>query len=216
MAVLGQQVRELQVWHTEVEAQTVKTIQETSIAEFERKFPGFKIKQQALVDQDADGTGEYSIFQELCGTIACRQSAITADPTFMSANFGTPAAAEVTVNASNKSGYNFLVYLPDAAGAPQDELTVVGVGAVILDANNQETNWVCYGWPTDLTTSGNRAFVVNHEGQVYQCANTVNSYDGIVTVPAGDAAFSVAGDMTGPIVVGAASVSGDTWTPVGG
>jgi multiple sugar transport system substrate-binding protein len=47
-AALGQQVRELQVWHTEVEAQTVKTIQDTSIAEFERKFPGFKVKQQAL------------------------------------------------------------------------------------------------------------------------------------------------------------------------
>src|SRR6266850_861683 len=39
-AALGQQVRELNVWHTEVEPQTVKTIQDTSIAEFERKFPG--------------------------------------------------------------------------------------------------------------------------------------------------------------------------------
>src|SRR5207247_1788480 len=47
-ATLGQQVRELNVWHTEVEPQTVKTIQDTSIAEFERKFPGFKVKQQAL------------------------------------------------------------------------------------------------------------------------------------------------------------------------
>ena len=47
-AALGQQVRELQVWHTEVEPQTVKTIQDTSIAEFEAKLPGFKIKQQAL------------------------------------------------------------------------------------------------------------------------------------------------------------------------
>ncbi|HEX2437875.1 MAG TPA: substrate-binding domain-containing protein [Methylomirabilota bacterium] len=47
-AALGQQVKELQVWHTEVEPQTVKTIQDTSIAEFEKKFPGFKIKQQAL------------------------------------------------------------------------------------------------------------------------------------------------------------------------
>ena len=33
-ATLGQQVRELQVWHTEVEPQTVKTIADTSIAEF--------------------------------------------------------------------------------------------------------------------------------------------------------------------------------------
>src|SRR5437868_12307029 len=47
-AALGQQVRELNVWHTEVEPQTVKTIQDTSIAEFERKFPGFKVRQQAL------------------------------------------------------------------------------------------------------------------------------------------------------------------------
>src|SRR5438046_1738202 len=47
-AAFGQQVRELNVWHTEVEPQTVKTIQDTSIAEFERKFPGFKVRQQAL------------------------------------------------------------------------------------------------------------------------------------------------------------------------
>jgi ABC-type glycerol-3-phosphate transport system substrate-binding protein len=47
-AALGQQVRELHVWHTEVEPQTVKTIQDTSIAEFERKHPGFKVRQQAL------------------------------------------------------------------------------------------------------------------------------------------------------------------------
>jgi hypothetical protein len=47
-AALGQQARELNVWHTEVEPQTVRTIQDTSIAEFERKFPGFKVRQQAL------------------------------------------------------------------------------------------------------------------------------------------------------------------------
>src|SRR5438046_5323882 len=47
-AALGQQVRELNVWHTEVEPQTVKVIQDTSIAEFEKKFPGFKVRQQAL------------------------------------------------------------------------------------------------------------------------------------------------------------------------
>jgi len=46
--VLGQSPRELHVWHTEVEPQTVKTIQDTSVAEFERKFPGFKVRQQAL------------------------------------------------------------------------------------------------------------------------------------------------------------------------
>ena len=47
-AAVGQQVRELHVWHTEVDPTTVKTIQETSIAEFERTHPGFKVRQQAL------------------------------------------------------------------------------------------------------------------------------------------------------------------------
>src|SRR5438477_10006572 len=47
-AALGQQVRELNVWHAEVEPQTVKTINDTSIAEFEKKFPNFKVRQQAL------------------------------------------------------------------------------------------------------------------------------------------------------------------------
>src|SRR5262245_21987193 len=47
-AASGQHARELTVWHTEVEPQTVKVIQDTSIAEFERQFPGFKVKQQAL------------------------------------------------------------------------------------------------------------------------------------------------------------------------
>jgi len=47
-SALGQQPKELNVWHTEVEPQTVKVIQETSIAEFEKKFPGFKVRQQAL------------------------------------------------------------------------------------------------------------------------------------------------------------------------
>src|SRR5947208_7421316 len=47
-AALGQQARELNVWHTEVEPQTVTTPHATSIAEFERKSPGLKVRQQAL------------------------------------------------------------------------------------------------------------------------------------------------------------------------
>jgi multiple sugar transport system substrate-binding protein len=46
--VLGREPRELHVWHTEVEPQTVKTMQETCVAEFERTFPGFTVRQQAL------------------------------------------------------------------------------------------------------------------------------------------------------------------------
>jgi ABC-type glycerol-3-phosphate transport system substrate-binding protein len=47
-AVLGQPGRELHVWHTEVEPPTVKAIQDGPIAEFERRVPGFRVKQQAL------------------------------------------------------------------------------------------------------------------------------------------------------------------------
>src|SRR5437763_8260959 len=47
-AALGQQGLELNVCRADVEPQTMKTLEETSIAESERKFPGFKVKQQAL------------------------------------------------------------------------------------------------------------------------------------------------------------------------
>jgi multiple sugar transport system substrate-binding protein len=46
-AVLGQAVKELQVWHTEVDPRSVKVIDEI-IAEFEKAHPGVRIKQQAL------------------------------------------------------------------------------------------------------------------------------------------------------------------------
>ncbi|MGH7268049.1 MAG: ABC transporter substrate-binding protein, partial [Candidatus Rokuibacteriota bacterium] len=46
-AVLGQKVKELQVWHTEVDPKSVKVIDEI-IGQFEKTHQGVKIKQQAL------------------------------------------------------------------------------------------------------------------------------------------------------------------------
>ncbi len=46
-AARGQRLKELQVWHTEVDPKSVKAIDEI-IADFEKAHPGFKIKQQAL------------------------------------------------------------------------------------------------------------------------------------------------------------------------
>ncbi len=172
-----------------------------------------QFKQQAMVDQDRDGIGEYATFQEMCGTVPCRQSRMVADPTFMSANFGR-TAAEGTLGQAVKSGFHFLIYLPDALGIPRPEAEAIRRGVVPLDALRQETHWVAYAWPVD-ETAGTRLFVVNQEGQVYAADNAANGY-AWDRVPLGDAAFGAHGDITGPILEGEPTVTRDVWTRVGG
>ncbi len=174
-----------------------------------------QFQQQCLVDQDFDGAGEYGVLQEMAGTVPCRASGLVADPTFMAVPFGTSAAVGVN-GAASSSGYDVLVYLPNAIGIAMNERVLVARGAVALDANVQESCWVAYAWPTDLESSGVRVFGVNQEGQVYQSSNALNRYDGAMNMVQGDAAFSVAGDITGPMDVGGPGQGGDPWLPVGG
>lgn len=160
-----------------------------------------QFQQEALVDQDGDGAGEYGLFQELCGTVPCRQSGIVADPTFMSASFGTTAAGAGGV--ASKSGYAFLIYLPDAAGAPHPEKNVLARGAVAADADAQERIWVAYAWPAH-PDAGTYAYVVNQEGRIFRSEDPWPSTRG----PSGDAAFAPPGRIAGPI-------TGARWSLVG-
>ncbi|MBI4615866.1 MAG: DUF2950 family protein [Planctomycetes bacterium] len=182
-----------------------------------------QFKSQAVVDCDGDGTGEYGYFQELCGTSATRTDGALGgaqvSPTFMAATFGTTAAGAAGI--ANKSGYDFLIFLPDAAAPPVQEANPVPNGDN-LQANNQETRWACYGWPTSAGTSGNRAFVINQEGQVYQSPNVGPIYDGTTSpvgaLQGGNEAYALAGgNLDGSIVSdGTPASDGQTWTPSGG
>ncbi len=168
-----------------------------------------QFKQQCLVDQDHDGVGEYATFQELCGAVPCRQSGIAAEPTFMSRNLGTSAASG-RVGQAEKSGYYFLIYLPDSNGAPHAEKSVLLRGAMAADADRQETVWVCYAWPK-TEDSGRRTFVINHEGQVYSATRRDPTW-----MPSPYAAFLVPCDITVPIRDRTPSATGDEWEAVGG
>lgn len=174
-----------------------------------------QLKQQALVDQDGDGVGEYGVFQELAGTMPCRGSGVVADPPFLPRELGTSAAGWARGEAI-RSGYSLLIYLPDYTGAPRAEKEISLRGTRADDANRQERSWVCYAWPTEAGVTGTRAFVVDEAGQVYWSDNAANRYDGTVRMPPGDAAFGLRDDMIGPIVAGEPTVTGDSWLPIGG
>jgi prepilin-type N-terminal cleavage/methylation domain-containing protein len=180
--------------------------------------------QQALcVDQNANGVGEYGLLEELAGAIKCRGRANPRTPgEFISQELGAVNAQ----GAATKAGYNYLVFLPTSAGPAKSEGAIGVAGtAVAADGQGQEVRWACYAWPVSRTETGNRAFVVNQTGTVYQTQNDAATqlYSGTVKVPAPEAAFiAVAGNpaitnLGGRMPrLGAAEVGADggTWVPV--
>jgi type IV pilus assembly protein PilA len=178
--------------------------------------------QQALVvDQNGNGIGEYGLFQELSGMVVPRGSTHARTPgEFISQELGA-----VDVNGiASKGGYKFLIYLPTAAGPAKSEGQINMAVGVAADGQEQETRWACYAWPAARTETGNRAFVVNQTGTVYQTQNDANGqlYSGTITMPAANAAFiAVAGN---PAITnlggrfprlgqGETGADGGTWVP---
>jgi prepilin-type N-terminal cleavage/methylation domain-containing protein len=145
--------------------------------------------QQALVvDQNGNGIGEYGLFQELAGLQLVRGSVHARTPgEFISQELGVVDANGV----ASKSGYKFLIYLPTAAGPAKSEGQITVGLAVPANAQEQEVRWICYAWPATRTETGNRAFVVNQTGTVYQSPNDAATqlYNGTATIPAASAAL---------------------------
>ncbi len=167
-----------------------------------------QIQAQAAIDVDADGIGEHGFFAEMAGTVPLRGSGLTLNPTVLSTALGT-------VNASNvqKAGYLFTMYLPAANGAPTREAAAGGDPGG-LDDNLAENTWCTYAWPVNTGNTGNRAFMVNQSGDMIQTNQAVLQYSGTTSEPAGDAAFTLAGDITSNLSIGAAGQDGNTWVSV--
>ncbi|KPJ56165.1 MAG: hypothetical protein AMS16_02910 [Planctomycetes bacterium DG_58] len=180
--------------------------------------------QAMCVDQNQNGIGEYGLLQELSGAEVTRGGINPRTPgEFISQELGAVDANGI----ASKAGYHFLVFLPTDLGPAASEgdfgvpLPNVTVPA---DADEQEVRWCCYAWPIGRTETGNRAFVVNQTGTVYQTSNDVATqlYSGTTTMPAVDAAF-IAVPGNPPITnlggrfprLGAAEVGADggTWVP---
>jgi prepilin-type N-terminal cleavage/methylation domain-containing protein len=169
----------------------------------------------AWVDTDSDGLGEFLYLGELSGVTNLRGLPVPMDPAAVSVSMGLVSNSAVT-----KAGYHLAMYLPDAAGAGVPEDANGGKGApAAVDADQCEMFWTCYAWPANFNTSGNRAFVVNQAGSILQTTNIMQGYSGVgggAVVPAADAAYSTAGDITSTLSIGGppSAQDGGVWIAV--
>ena len=148
-----------------------------------------QFQQGAKADTDNDGTGEYGGFIELSGAFRV-----------LNAN------GEVS-----RSGYFFRMFLPDAAGAGVGE-PQAGYTAALVNSDLAETTWCAYAWPVNYQQSGNRTFFTNQGGDLV--ATESKNYNGTGKGPGSDAAFKVAGAITGSVAIGAVGADGNTWKQV--
>jgi len=183
-------------------------------------------QSSSAIDTDGDGGGEYGYFAELAGTFPLRINNAGAggpgvvgvdelNPSVLSSAFGNVDANGLV----SRSGYFFQMWLPDAtAGGVTPgvaEQANGGAGGTYPDPNNAEILWACYAWPVDVEGTGNRAFFCNQEGDLLQCNNrSATPFTSTTSTPVFDEAFSIAGDMASPLLVGVASAAGNVWTPV--
>ncbi|MDJ0523467.1 MAG: DUF2950 family protein [Planctomycetota bacterium] len=166
-----------------------------------------QFQQSGKADTDNDGTGEYGGFVELSGQAAGRMAGILVPPVLSGAFKVLNANGEVS-----RSGYFFRIFLPDNAGAAVGEPQAGYADDGSLDGDLAETTWCCYSWPVNYNQSGNRTFFTNQGGDVVGSED--NAYSGTGNGPAGDAAFQVAGSITGSVAIGVAGADGNTWKQV--
>jgi prepilin-type N-terminal cleavage/methylation domain-containing protein len=195
-----------------------------------------QVQSSGAVDTDADGSGEYCYFGELSGIDPLRILPVGGgapalgvvgtdelNPAVLSAAFGNVALARVT-----RSGYIYQMFLPAATvGAATAGLAEAPNGGAVAgafpDPDNCEILWACYAWPMNAGQTGNRAFMVNQEGDLLQTrnqgavGNPLGVYNGAVNAPLFDGAYSAAGDMGSQLSISgapAAATDSNLWVPV--
>jgi prepilin-type N-terminal cleavage/methylation domain-containing protein len=183
----------------------------------------------AKIDADNDGKGEYGTFLEMSGAVGVRKGFVPGSPS--SSNFSVkgeilnpPVLSSAFANLTTagfctRSGYAFMILLPDASvpalyvhetggpGVPPG--FAGGSGSIGVDAS--ETTWCAYAQPMTRGATGNRHFFTNQKGDMMQSANDIAKAQGILAAVAGNAAFLGAG-ITSPIAVGTTGTDGDLWT----
>ena len=165
------------------------------------------------IDANNNGYGEYGFFAELSGKVPVRGSTLTISPPVLSTAFGKITAQSTVA----RSGYLFMMFLPDVNQAGGIEAATVGggPGTPAVDANQAETLWCCYAWPQVQGKSGNRAFFINQSGGVLGCSNTTTRYSGVGKGPAFTAALERGGTtMSAKVAANTLGNDGETWLVV--
>lgn len=195
-----------------------------------------QIISAGAIDTNSDGGGEAGYFGELSGLVPVRQwspggpvlggPGQEVDPSTLGVNF-RDIISDGTDGVVESQGYYYKMFLPDAAavapvGAVGEETTGGSRAGTMPGAANAEIFWCCYAWPVHYAKTGHRAFMVNQSGDVFATRNPPTqpggAYEALNRIPAFDAAFSAAGDMSSEPAIavnGIPAQDGLTWTPVG-
>ncbi len=183
-----------------------------------------QFKQQGIVDQDGDGSGEYGWLGELSGMDPTRGMEGVAGPKMSTSPFiASILGVKDASGYSQKSGYYYRLFLPGAGAGPSKAETQAHAGTgSTADADNQEVRWACYAWPAKRGETGNRAFYAGHQGEVYGTAATRTQYSGTTIVPKAHAALDTGGPNPenldagiGLLAAGLTSGDGNVWVPAG-
>ena len=183
-------------------------------------------QSRGAIDTDADGAGEFGYLGELMGLVPARVSAggVTSpgvagideiEPSPLLQSMGP-----VVNGVSEHSGYYFQVWLPGPSGAGVAGVAEDAGGGKLAapfpDSNNGEVMFAAYPWPTNLQRSGEMVFFINQEGTLLRTQNRAPvPYDGLINMPAFDAAFTQPNDMSSQMALnGAVANDGNVWVAV--
>jgi len=187
-----------------------------------------QVRTAGVIDGDGDGVGEYAYFGELAGTHTVRVFTGGGQAISPTVKLIPPVASSAFGNVTNsmitRSGYIFQIYLPNNLGIAVPEAPNGGANPVNIatepDPNMSETTWCAYAWPVNQANTSNRVFFVNQAGDMLQCLNTVQHYQGPAKPPLPAAAF-LAGGTPGLLVqplanttVTKVGMDGEVWTNV--
>ncbi|MBI4615867.1 MAG: hypothetical protein HY720_19775 [Planctomycetes bacterium] len=178
-----------------------------------------RFRDEARMDADGDGRGEYGFLQELAD-VAWRHGARSAARSgpLLPAEIGWSVARE---GVGIRRGYCFLVYLPGPAVAIPESHPLPESGPSGRTADRQEEHWVAYAWPLEHGVSGRRAFAVSEERTVLVTPNVEDPYQGPrARVPEAASAFDSLGPDAANLgsglagLTGGRPVDGRTWSRV--
>ncbi len=184
-------------------------------------------RQQAEVDQNGNGAGEYGLLGEMAGEIALRPATSRiVNPAYISQQYRTGGSGGN--GTAQKSGYLYTLFLSNAtAGNLTDtgndqtlggDTTAGGAAADAAAMAMQETSFALYAWPAELRSSGARCFFINEVGEVYASKMDAATYDGTAATPAANAAYITGGDVFKSRISSGATTGndGNQWFPASG
>lgn len=113
---------------------------------------------------------------------------------------------------TSKSGYYFLMYLPDVNFAGLAEVANGGPDPSV-DAATCEYAWSCYAFPIQAGSSGSLTYYVDHRGEILSTRMAVTTYDSRRS-PVFNAALTGVSMTSSMGIQGQPAIDGNSWAPL--